>query len=130
MTNSFENLSFQQFEELVIDLCRHLFGIGVQSFSEGRDGGRDATFEGKAELYPSKAAPWVGITVIQAKHTNGINRSFSEKDFYSKSSNKTLVGKEIPRIKKLRSEKRLDNYILFANRKLTANLVYFFIVLC
>ena len=32
-----------------------------------------------------------------------------------------MLGKEIPRIRKLRSQGELDNYMLFANRRLTAN---------
>ncbi|MDN4382158.1 hypothetical protein OA816_26110, partial [Citrobacter portucalensis] len=83
------------------------------------DGGRDAKFVGTAELHPSKAAPWVGTVIVQAKHTNGYNRSFSELDFYSTSSSNTVVGKEVPRIKKLRDAKQLDHYMLFANRRLT-----------
>ena len=63
----------------------------------------------------------VGTVIVQAKHTNGYNRSFSELDFYSTSSSNTVVGKEVPRIKKLREAKQLDHYMLFANRRLTGN---------
>jgi hypothetical protein len=59
--------------------------------------------------------------IVQAKHTNGYNRSFSETDFFSPSSDNTVVGKEIPRIQKLRAAKELDHYMLFANRRLPAN---------
>jgi hypothetical protein len=116
---AYEDLSDDQFEVLVVFLCQHLLGISVQGFAKGPDGGRDAKFVGTAELHPSKTSPWVGTTIIQAKHTNGINRSFSETDFYSISSMKTVIGKEIPRIKNLRSRKQLDHYMLFANRRLT-----------
>ena len=76
----------------------------MQGFAKGPDGGRDAKFVGTAELHPSKAAPWVGTTIIQAKHTNGYNRNFSESDFFSMTAANTVLGKEIPRIKKLREE--------------------------
>jgi hypothetical protein len=72
-------------------------------------------------MHPSTAAPWVGTVIIQAKHTNGYNRSFSELDFYSAASNNTVIGKEIPRIQNLRNAKQLDHYMLFANRRLTGN---------
>lgn len=121
MKYSYEDLSDDQFEVLIVLLCQHLLGIAVQGFAKGPDGGRDAKFVGTAELYPSKAAPWIGTVIIQAKHTNGHNRSFSELDFYSTSSANTVIGKEIPRIKKLRDAKKLDHYILFANRRLTGN---------
>jgi hypothetical protein len=119
MKYAYEDLSDDQFEKLIVFLCQRLLGISVQGFAMGADGGRDAKFVGTAELHPSKAAPWVGITIIQAKHTNGYNRSFSESDFYSTSTENTVLGKEIPRIKNLRTNKQLDQYMLFANRRLT-----------
>lgn len=121
MKFAYEDLSDDQFEELIVLLCQRILGMSVQGFAKGPDGGRDAKFIGTAELHPSKAAPWVGTTVVQAKHTNGYNRSFSESDFFSKTRSSTVLGKEIPRIKKLRKEKQLDHYMLFANRRLAGN---------
>ena len=117
----YEDLSPEQFEILVVFLCQHLLGVSVQGFATGPDGGRDAKFIGTAELHPSKTSPWMGITIIQAKHTNGFNKSFGEPDFYSKVGDNTVIGKEIPRIKKLIAKKELDNYMLFANRRLAGN---------
>lgn len=119
MKFAYEDLSDEQFEVLIVLLCQRLLGMAVQGFAKGPDGGRDAKFVGMAELHPSKSAPWVGTVIVQAKHTNGYNRSFSELDFYSTSSRSTVIGKEIPRIKKLREAKQLDHYMLFANRRLT-----------
>lgn len=121
MKYAYEDLSDTQFEELIVFLCQQLLGISVQGFAKGPDGGRDAKFVGTAERHPSKAARWVGTTIIQAKHTNGYNRNFSESDFFSKKSVNTVLGKEIPRIKKLRANKQLDHYMLFANRRLAGN---------
>jgi hypothetical protein len=122
MKYAYENLSEDQFEKLVVFLCHELLGIAVQGFSKGVDGGRDAKFVGTARLHPSTASPWVGITIIQAKHTNGYNRNFSESDFYStKPKAKTILDHEIPRITNLRKKKQLDHYMLFANRRLAAN---------
>lgn len=120
MKYAYEDLSDPQFENLIVFLCQRLLGVSVQGFAEGPDGGRDAKFVGTAELHPSRAAPWVGTTIIQAKHTNGYNRSFSESDFFNTSSANTVIGKEIPRIKNLRANKQLDHYMLFANRRLSA----------
>lgn len=121
MKFAYEDLSDDQFEKLIVLLCQRLLGISVQGFSKGPDGGRDAKFVGTAELHPSKAAPWVGTTIIQAKHTNGHNRSFSESDFFCTSTINTVVGKEIPRIQKLREAKQIEHYMLFANRRLSGN---------
>lgn len=121
MRFAYEDLSDDQFERLIVFLCQRLLGIAVQGFAKGPDGGRDAKFVGTAELHPSKAAPWTGTTIIQAKHTNGYNRNFSEPDFFSTTSVNTVLSKEIPRIKKLRKAKQLDHYMLFANRRLAGN---------
>jgi hypothetical protein len=121
MKYAYEDLSAEQFERLIVFLCRRLLGIAVQGFAQGPDGGRDAKFEGTAELHPSTVGPWVGLTIIQAKHTNGYNRSFSESDFFSKESKNTVLDKEIPRIKTLRAARQLDHYMLFANRRLAGN---------
>lgn len=120
MKYPYEELSDDQFENLVAAICQILFGSGLQVFSTGIDGGRDAKYLGKANQFPSEASPWEGITIIQAKHTNGINRNFSESDFFNEKSQKTILGKEIPKIKKLKDEEQLDNYILFSNRRLSA----------
>jgi hypothetical protein len=121
MKYAYEDLSDEQFEVLIVLICQRLLGIAVQGFAKGVDGGRDAKFVGTAERHPSTAAPWKGTTIIQAKHTNGYNRYFSESDFYSPTSDNTVLGEEIPRIIKLRAKKGLDNYILFSNRRLTGN---------
>lgn len=121
MKYAYEDLSEDQFEQLVVLLCKRLLGMGVQGFAKGVDGGRDAKFVGTAELLPSKSSPWNGTVIAQAKHTIGYNRSFSEGDFFSPKSENTVIGKEVPRIKKLREAKQLDHYMLFANRRLTGN---------
>lgn len=121
MKFAYEDLSDSQFETLIVFLCQRLLGISVKGFAKGPDGGRDAKFVGTAELHPSKAAPWVGTTIVQAKHTNGHNRNFSEPDFFSTKSSSTVLSEEIPRIKKLRENKQLDHYMLFANRRLAGN---------
>jgi hypothetical protein len=118
MKYAYEDLSEGQFESLIVILCKRLLGISVQGFSQGPDGGRDAKFVGTAERHPSTAAPWVGITIVQAKHTNGYNRHFSETDFYNPSAKKSVLGDELPRIKALHDGKHLDHYMLFANRRL------------
>jgi hypothetical protein len=122
MKYAYENLGEDQFETLVVFLCQRLLGISVQTFSKGPDGGRDAKFVGTAELHPSKVAPWSGTTIIQAKHTNGYNRHFSESDFFSVAAGaNTVIGQEIPRVRKLRQAGQLDHYMLFANRRLAGN---------
>ncbi len=121
MKFAYEDLSDGQFETLIVLLCQRLLGMSVKGFAKGPDGGRDAKFVGTAQLLPSAAAPWTGTVVVQAKHTNGYNRHFGEADFHSANSKDTVIGKEIPRILKLRKANQLDHYMLFANRRLAGN---------
>jgi hypothetical protein len=106
-----------QFEHLVIATCTWLLGPAVQGFSKGPDGGKDARFHGRAERFPSASGAWDGRIVIQAKHTDLINRKFSEPDFASEAAS-SVLSEELPRIKRLRDAGELDYYMLFSNRRL------------
>lgn len=118
---AYEDLSSKQFEKLVVLIGQRLFGASMQGFADGIDGGRDAKFVGTADMFPSKSAPWVGTTIAQAKHTSGLNRHFSETDFFNPTSDNNVIGKEVPRIKKLIATGELNHYFLVANRRLTGN---------
>ena len=61
-----EGLSTRSFEQLVQAIAAKVIGPNVVIFGDGRDGGREATFEGHIP-YPSKKAGWSGYGVIQAK---------------------------------------------------------------
>ncbi|GAB3009210.1 hypothetical protein MBOU_57640 [Mycobacterium bourgelatii] len=119
MGYEYEDLDDSQFERLVVQVMRKLFGAGVQDFAAGRDGGRDALFNGTAERFPSSTKPWTGKTVGQAKHTNALNAHYSDPDF-SGSAESSVLTKELVRIKNLVQAGDLDNYILFSNRRLGA----------
>jgi hypothetical protein len=118
---AYEDLSPRQFEDVVVAICQFVLGAAVQGFATGPDGGRDAKFVGTAELHPSKAEPWKGTVIIQAKHSNGFNKTFSDSDFFSDASENTVLGEELPRIKRLRGDNGLDHYMLVSNRRLTGN---------
>ncbi len=117
MGYAFEDLEDGQFERLVVQCMRKLFGAGVQGFAPGKDGGRDARYEGIAARFPSQASPWRGVTIGQAKHTAAVNAHYNEAAF-SSDSKSSVVSKEIERLKKLRADGEIDNYILFSNRRL------------
>lgn len=117
MRIDYHDLGEDQFERLVVAICSWLLGLGVQGFSKGPDGGKDARFHGRAERFPSAAAPWDGHIVVQAKHTDLINRKFSDPDFSGDAAS-SVLNDEIPRIKRLRDAGELDYYLLFSNRRL------------
>lgn len=109
-----EYLTDNDFEILVALICSEILGTGTIVFSEGKDGGRDAEFNGTANNYPSKIEPWRGKIIIQAKHTQRTNASCSESDFQS-----ILKTSVIPAIQKLKKKNQIDYYLLFTNRKLS-----------
>lgn len=109
-----ENLTDKEFENLVALICKEILGTGTVVFSTGKDGGRDAKFDGVANCFPSKSSPWSGKIVVQAKHTEKINSSCSDSDF------QTILKKSVlPSIEKLKSLNKVDFYLLFTNRKLS-----------
>lgn len=120
MSYPYEDLDDSQFESLVVQCARKLFGMGVQSFAAGPDGGRDARFEGTAERFPSSTGPWTGVTIFQAKHTNAINTHYSDKVFSGDAAT-SVLSHEIQRVSALATAGELDNYMLFSNRRLGAN---------
>ena len=108
------DLDDKEFENLTTLLCRKILGEGVIPFAQGTDGGRDAKFNGKANLIPSESKPWEGKIVIQAKHTNKINASCSDSDFQRRLKNEVL-----PAIERLKAIDKIEYYLLFTNSKLT-----------
>lgn len=108
------DLDDKEFENLTTLLCRKIIGEGVIPFAQGTDGGRDAKFNGKANLFPSESKPWEGKIVIQAKHTNKINASCSDSDFQRRLKNEVL-----PAIERLKEIDKIEYYLLFTNSKLT-----------
>lgn len=107
-------LSDDEFESLVVQIAKLLLGLGVSPFASGRDGGRDAKFQGTAERFPSVSSPVSGQCVIQAKHINAPNQSCSDRDFHK------IIKNEIPKIKALVEAGLCDHYIVVTNRKYTA----------
>jgi len=109
-----EQLSDLDFEDFVALICTRILGKGTSVFSVGRDGGRDASFEGCANCFPSEKAPWQGKIIIQAKHTTSLNSSCSDSAF------KSILKKNIiPSINKLKDNNEIDYYLLFTNRKVS-----------
>lgn len=109
-----ENLTDVEFENLVALICSEILGIGTVVFTDGKDGGRDAKFYGKANNFPSTSKPWEGKIVIQAKHTDKINASCSDSSFQT-----ILKNSVIPAINKLKNDEKIECYLLFTNRKLS-----------
>jgi hypothetical protein len=120
MRIDYHNLHEGQFEDLAIAICKKILGGGTQKFAQGPDGGRDGKFNGTASLFPSQNHPYSGKFIIQAKLTHNPIGKFSDYDFYSKSKT-CVINTEINRIKDLIANDGIDHYILFTNRRQSAN---------
>ena len=108
-----DRLSPDEFEDLVWRLCQRLLGAGTEKFRKGKDGGKDARFEGVAERLPSRSSPFRGKIVVQAKHTGNPIASVSDSDVAA------ILSREAPKIKKLFGDKEMDHYLCFTNRRKT-----------
>lgn len=62
-------LGDEQFETLIKALLLGVIGHGVTPFTKGKDGAREATYEGTAE-YPSVTDKWKGKWIFQVKFSN------------------------------------------------------------
>lgn len=111
------DLDDKRFENLVIAICKKILGEAVQGFSTGKDGGKDGEFVGIANLYPSEKQLWKGRTIIQAKHTQGVNKHFLDSDFFGNKS--CILAQEVEKVRRMQKDGLLDHYMLFANRNLT-----------
>ncbi|MFZ7159280.1 ABC-three component system protein [Avibacterium gallinarum] len=107
------------FETFAVTCCAKILGRGVIGFSKGPDGGRDGTFSGIANSYPSTTSPWKTegsrVVVIQAKHTQNLNATIGQKAFTN------IVKEELPKLKKMVEEGKAGFYLLITNRKETGN---------
>jgi len=107
------NLDDEGFADLVAIICEHILGIGMIVFTKAKDGGRDAKFTGTANEIPSKAAPWSGKFIIQAKHTTKPTASCTDAEF------RRILKDELPKIEALKRAGKIDYYLIFSNRKLS-----------
>ena len=97
----FENLHDSEFEDLVCMICHELLGATTTPFAPGRDGGKDARFEGTAK----DCGGWSGKFVVQAKHTKDGSLSCSDGDFFGTKS--SIVTQEIEKSKKCKLATKL-----------------------
>ena len=111
MSESYElaKLSPEKFQELVVELATAVLGQGVTGFPPGPDGGRDASFEGKAP-YPSILEPWDGKWYFQSKF-HAPSASQNEQKWLLKE-----IKKEIKEFTKANSTRKWpDNWIIATN---------------
>lgn len=68
---AYEQLSPRAFEQLGVAITEKVIGVGLEVFGPGRDGGREAMWNGPirwAVTGVDDSSTWRGYTVIQVKH--------------------------------------------------------------
>jgi len=107
-------LGSYEFERLCQSLLKAVIGAGTITFGAGPDGGREATYEGRAP-YPSPANQWTGRWIFQAKYHDlellGVDKA-----------RRQIVADLASELDKIvnKYKRKCDNYILVTNVPLTS----------
>lgn len=106
-------LGDEEFERMCQGLLQQVIGPGVSIFGTGKDGAREATYEGKAP-YPSDKDSWDGKWIFQVKFhdTDHIGIDKARKQIIPD------LKKELEKITK-KYKYKCDNYIFITNVSLT-----------
>jgi hypothetical protein len=97
------------FEQMIQTLLKQVIGPGTITFGAGRDGGREATFTGRAP-YPSEVDQWDGDWIFQVK--------FHDTDLIGVQAARSNVITDVDaELEKLLNKYayKLNNYILITN---------------
>ncbi|PIH59299.1 NACHT domain-containing NTPase [Paenibacillus sp. LK1] len=107
------SLGHQRFEELSQSLVQNVIGPGVKVYGMGSDGGREATYEGRAN-YPSTRETWDGKWIFQSKFHDTLQIG-------QKEARKLLFSELDSELDKIINVYKIqcDNYILITNVPLT-----------
>ena len=107
-------LGEKEFEHLSQALIKKIVGVGTITFGDGPDGGREATYSGKAP-YPSQSEQWDGNWIFQAKFhdLNAIGHDSSRSRILSD------LRSELEKIT-IKYKRDCKNYILITNVHLSS----------
>jgi len=103
-------MGWQQFEHMLQALAKEELGNGVRPFGAGRDGQRDATFNGAVD-FPRGAGPtWDGYGVIQMKYKHNVTSTTDGWRWFLEEARKEVRGW----LGKKRLGEKTPKYLLFA----------------
>ncbi|SEP40639.1 hypothetical protein SAMN04487843_1167 [Methylobacterium sp. ap11] len=114
MTYDFSRFSTQSFEKFIQSLAVAKFGLSTQIFGAGKDGAREATFEGNFSL--NKSEQWSGYVVVQAKFHENVGKSPENAAWLIRQIDAEMDKFANPK----RSLRRPDYYIIATNTRLSA----------
>ncbi|MFH8717682.1 NACHT domain-containing protein [Streptomyces zaomyceticus] len=111
-------LGDRAFEQLVVSLALQELGPGVGVFGDGKDGGREATFDGTINWSATVTSPagsrdiWTGYTVLQAKYQVKPKPTPYDNAVWLQQQLKSEIA-GWSKAAKLRSRSRLPKYLIF-----------------
>lgn len=115
MDYDFYRLDSRSFEHMVQALLRKIFGLGMITFGEGRDGGREAVFQGKYEVPLAVDRVWDGCWIAQAKFKSRSQEKESDFNWVRKQ-----FAAEMKKFKQRKGQTVIPhNYLFFTNAVLT-----------
>ncbi len=114
MTYDFTRFSTQSFERFVQAIAISKLGPITQIFGVGKDGAREATFEGKSKI--NSAEVWDGYVVVQAKYQETVGKSPENAAWLIRQIDAEMAKYEDAS----RSLRRPDYYIMASNTRLSA----------
>lgn len=112
MKFNLENLHWREFETLVTYYLKDTIGAGLWVFGGTKDQGRDSTFNGVANSYPSKSSPWRGEWIFQVKHRTTRSKTVAETEKDLLRSLKSELNKVF-----VKHKFTCNNYIYITNLK-------------
>lgn len=120
MTTDFalEELGPRAFEQLAVALARAIIGAGIEVYGSGKDGGREATFDGRIQWSNTDGGTeWYGYTVIQAKQREHVASTADNLNWL-----KVQIRNELAEWMKPNSRRsRFPQYVIFVtNARLSA----------
>jgi hypothetical protein len=104
----FDSFNTRSFEQLIQGLSLVVLSPGITPFGDGRDGGREATFDGPVQ-YWTDGAQWDGYGVIQAK--------FLQRPLGTEKDGKWAISQlqsELADYEKADTVRRIPEYYVFA----------------
>lgn len=108
-----EALGSEEFEKLSQSIVQKMIGCGAKIYGLGKDGGREASFEGKAP-YPSMSEQWDGKWIFQAKFHDTLQLGQKEARRMIFNDLKSELEKIVNKY-----DHHCNNYVLFTNVQLT-----------
>jgi hypothetical protein len=115
MTYEFGRFSTQSFERFAQSMACARLGSGIQVYGAGRDGAREATFEGICSPDEGKTN-WNGYVVVQAKYLSRTKNAKEDLSWLIRE-----IDKELAKFQDKRRNLRTPQYyVLVTNITLTA----------